>query len=287
MLLVTVFSISAQDQNNPSDQELDVSTRSAVIESVIKRFNQSYIFPDIAQAIERSVRERISKGEYNKITSPSVLAQTLTANLREVSKDTHVEVVYSEKPLPPMNEIEKAETVAEREKRRRSYARINNGFLKVERLPGNIGFLDIDLFVDPAFAGNSATAAMNFLANTDALIVDLRYCPGGNGEMVTLISGYFFADSIHLGDYYQREDDLTKQSWTSPFVAGQRYLNKDVYILTSKRTHSAAEAFAYNLQNLKRATIVGETTRGGGASGRAIPHRRTLRRAGSGRARYQ
>ena len=81
--------------------------------------------------------------------------------------------------------------------------------------------------------------------------------------MVTLLSGYFFADSIHLGDYYQREDDLTKQSWTSPFVAGQRYLNKDVYILTSKRTHSAAEAFAYNLQNLKRATIVGETTRGG------------------------
>lgn len=257
------YTVSAQGGNNQSDSTLNAATRSQVIEGVIKRFNQSYIFPEVAKAMEQSVRERMRKGEYDKITSASVLAETLTVNLRQISKDTHVQVVFSNKPLPPMNEIKREESPSEREKRRLNYARSNNGFLKVERLPGNVGFLDIDLFVDPAFAGYTSTAVMNFLANTDTLIIDLRYCPGGNGEMVTLLSGYFFADSVHLGDYYQREDDVTKQSWTLPYVPGQRYLNKDIYILTSSRTHSAAEAFAYNLQSLKRATVVGEVTRGG------------------------
>ena len=257
------YTISAQGENNQSNFTLDAATRSQVIEGVIKRFNQSYVFPEVAKAMEKSVRERMRKGEYDKITSPTALAEMLTSNLRQISKDTHIEVVFSNKPLPPMNEVEREETEVERENRRLNYARTNNGFLKVERLPGNIGFLDIDQFVAPTFAGDTAAAAMNFLTNTDALIVDLRYCPGGSGEMVALLSGYFFADSIHLGDYYQREADLTKQSWTSPYISGQRYLNKGIYVLTSKRTHSAAEAFAYNLQNLKRATVIGEITRGG------------------------
>lgn len=255
--------ILAQDGNNQSDFTLDAATRSQVIEGVIKRFNQSYVFPEVAKMMEQSVRERMRKGEYDKITNPSVLADMLKSNLREVSKDTHIEVVFSAKILPPMGEVEREETVAERENRRSNYAQINNGFLKVERLPGNVGFLDIDLFVDPVFAGDTGSAAMNFLANTDVLIIDLRYCPGGNGQMVALLSSYFFANSVHLSDYYQREDDIIKQSWTLPYVPGQRYLNKDIYILTSNRTHSAAEAFAYNLQSLKRATVIGEVTRGG------------------------
>jgi C-terminal processing protease CtpA/Prc len=255
--------VSAQGGNNQPDMTLDAATRTQVIEGVIKRFNQSYVFPEVAKTMEQSVREQMRKGEYDKITSAQMLAETLTANLRQVSKDTHVGVVFSSKPLPPMNEIKKEESAAERENRRLDLARINNGFLKVERLKGNVGFLDIDLFVDPAFAGDTSTAAMNFLANTDALIIDLRYCPGGSGEMVKHLLSYFFADSVFLGVYYQRENDVTNHSWTSPYVPGQRYLKKDVYILTSSRTHSAAEAFAYNLQSLKRATVIGETTRGG------------------------
>ena len=261
------YTISAQGENNQSNFTLDAATRSQVIEGLIKRFNQSYVFPEVAKAMEKSVRERMRKGEYDKITSQSALAEMLTSNLREVSKDTHILVRFSDKPLPPMSETKREETSTERETERenlrRDYARINNGFLKVERLKGNVGFLDIDLFVDPAFGGDTAMAAMNFLSNTDALIVDLRYCPGGSGEMVGLLMTYLFADSVYTGDYYQPEDNIAKQSWTLPYVPGKRYLGKDVYILTSKRTHSAAEAFAYTLQSFKRATIIGEVTKGG------------------------
>lgn len=259
----------AQTDNDRSNPTIDAAARTQVIEDVIKRFNRSYIFPDIAKSIEKSVRERMRKGDFDKITNSRELAEILKSNLREISKDNHIDVVFSEKPLPPMDEVEREETSDERENRRVSSAHANNGILKVERLRGNIGFLDIDSFVDPAFGGDTAAAVMDFLTNTDALIVDLRFCPGGNGQMVALLLTYFFPDPVHLSDYYQREDDptkqslLPKQSWTLPYVPGRRYLDKDIYVLTSNRTHSAAEAFAYHLQSFKRATIIGETTRGG------------------------
>jgi C-terminal processing protease CtpA/Prc len=110
---------------------------------------------------------------------------------------------------------------------------------------------------------------MNFLANTDALIVDLRRNGGGDPAMVALISSYLFAgETVHLNDLYWREGDSTRQWWTLPYVPGRRFGDKKpVYVLTAKRTFSAAEEFTYNLKNLKRATIVGETTGGGAHPG--------------------
>lgn len=46
-------------------------------------------------------------------------------------------------------------------------------------------------------------------------------------------------------------------------MPGKRLDDKPVYVLTSKDTFSGAEEFSYNLKNLKRATLVGETTGGG------------------------
>src|SRR6185295_4025347 len=77
---------------------------------------------------------------------------------------------------------------------------------------------------------------------------------------------YFFdGRPVHLNDLYWRASDATQQFWTLSYVPGRRYVNKDVYVLTSGRTFSAAEEFSNNLKTLKRATIVGETT-GGGAN---------------------
>jgi hypothetical protein len=105
---------------------------------------------------------------------------------------------------------------------------------------------------------------MNFLANTDALIIDLRHNGGGYGDMVQFVASYLFdTEQVLILDLYSRENDQHKQDWTLPYVAGNRVPAKPVYILTSPETFSAAESFTYFLKNQKRATIIGETTGGG------------------------
>src|SRR5262249_36093703 len=152
----------------------------------------------------------------------------------------------------------------------REFLRTSNcGFEKIERLPGNVGYLEFRQFAPPGICADTASAAMNFLANADAVIIDLRRNGGGDPAMVALISSYLFdAEPVHLNDLYFRPDNSTRQWWTLPYVPGKRLgSKKDVFVLTSKRTFSAAEEFTYNLKSLNRATIVGETTGGGAHPG--------------------
>ncbi|MEX2114665.1 MAG: S41 family peptidase, partial [Pirellulales bacterium] len=137
---------------------------------------------------------------------------------------------------------------------------------KVERLEGNIGYIQLRGFHPAELGGKAAAEAMQAVADTDALIIDLCTNGGGAPSMVALVCSYLFGpEPVHLNDLYFRPDDRTHQWWTLPYLPGDRYVGKPVYVLTSERTFSAAEEFAYNLKNLKRATIVGETT-GGGAN---------------------
>ena len=145
----------------------------------------------------------------------------------------------------------------------------NYGIYKVERLPGNIGYIDIRYFYRTSWgSGETIVAAMNFLANMTVVIVDLRKCRGGNPGTVALISSYFFdKEPLHLNSLYWREKDTTEQYWTLPYVPGTCIVDQPVYILTSKETFSAGEEFAYNLQARRRATLVGEITAGGAHPG--------------------
>jgi len=122
--------------------------------------------------------------------------------------------------------------------------------------------------MDPETGGDTVAGAMALLANTEAMIIDLRQNGGGSPEMVQLICSYFFeGEPVHLNDLYFRPTDSTRQYWTLPHVPRKRYVSKEVYILTSKRTFSGAEVFSYNMKNLKRAMLVGETTGGGAHPG--------------------
>lgn len=240
------------------------SSKNEVIRAIIDRFESTYVFPDVARRVRLQMEQRIREDSYRDVGDGAPFAEALTRELRAITADQHVTVKYSERPLPPMNAMAEVPTPKAREESRRRSAMSNHGFLKVERLPGNIGLLDLDFFADPELAGETATAAMSFLADTDALIVDLRYNGGGNSRMVALVASYLFDEQQHLNDIVVPRDNLVKQSWTLPYVAGRKFgAAKMVYILTSARTFSGAEELAYNLQALGRATIVGERTRGG------------------------
>ncbi|HKO99874.1 MAG TPA: S41 family peptidase [Pyrinomonadaceae bacterium] len=257
----------AQQPNQAPDGVVDSATRSQVIDSILKRLNDSYVFPDVAKKMEASIRERVSKNEYDQITSARSFSETLTRDLQAISKDKHLRVRYSHQPIP-VREERREPTAEEREEARRDYTWMNHGFNKVERLRGNIGYIEFSGFFNEEMGADTVASTMNFLSGTDALIIDLRGNGGGNPRMVALICSYFFgSEPVHLNDLYWREGNRTDEFWTRKEVAGKRYLDRDVYVLTSKRTFSGAEEFAYNLKNLKRATIVGETTGGGAHPG--------------------
>jgi hypothetical protein len=210
-----------QAQAEQTDLPINAATRTQVIQAVLNRLNESYVLPEIAARVDQSIRARMQQGEYDKINSSAVLAQTLTVHLAEIAKDKHLGVSYSYEPIPPTaNQSEPSPEV--RERFRRMASSINFGFEKVERLNGNVGYMELDGFVNSELGAETGIAAMQFLANTDALIIDLRYNGGGVPGLAQLISSYFFGQSpVHLYSIYWREGNRTEQFWTLPYYTGQ------------------------------------------------------------------
>jgi Peptidase family S41/N-terminal domain of Peptidase_S41 in eukaryotic IRBP len=260
--------ISALERTQQKDFTIDAATRNATIDSLVAALAEHYVFPDIGKAMGKAVRARQKRGEYNHITSAAAFAESLQRHVQMVHNDLHLRIHHSFDPLPANLEHEGTRTPEQIAADRRFAQWANQGFMKVERMAGNLGYVDILLFFDGEEAYPTATAAMTFLANSDALIIDLRKCGGGSPDMVAYVTTYLFGEEpVHLNDLYMRETNTTGQHWTLPSVPGKRSTGKDVYVLTSSHTGSAAEEFAYNLKNLKRATIVGERTAGGANPG--------------------
>ena len=266
LLALSGAAVSFAQPEQP-DLTIDAATRTQVVDGILKRLNDSYVFPDVAKKMEQSIRDKVAKKQYDQITSAKQFATTLTTDLQAVSHDKHLRVRDSNEAIPVR--APRAEpTAEEREQRKRDLSWMNHGFSKVERLSGNIGYLEFLNFMDEELGADTVAAAMNFVNGTDALIIDMRRNGGGNPAMVALVCSYLFGpEPVHLNDLYWREGNRTDEFWTRKEVAGKRYVNKDVYVLTSKRTFSGAEEFTYNLKNLKRATIIGETTGGGAHPG--------------------
>jgi retinol-binding protein 3 len=257
--------VRAQQGARQPDMTIDSAAKTQVIDAVLKELNDRYVFPEVAKQMETNIRQRIANKEYDAITSAEEFAKKLTADLQSVSKDKHLRVRYSAQTIP-VRKPDAEPSAEQRAEFENNMKRINFAFEKVERLPGNIGYIKFNNFLAPELGAETVAAAMNFVANTDALIFDLRENGGGDPEMVALISSYLFGDKpVHLNSLYWREGNKTEDFFTKPTVLGKKYGDKDVYILTANRTFSAAEEFSNNLKVLKRATIVGETT-GGGAN---------------------
>jgi C-terminal processing protease CtpA/Prc len=268
-LMLASASVFPQGPSPAGAQDLtvDAATRAAVIESLITQLNDAYVFPETAKKMESDLRSRLKNGEYESVTSSRTFAEKLTADLQSVSKDKHLRVRFSYDTLPVRQE-RREPTDAEKAEEAQFVRFMNAGFERVERLPGNVGYVKLNNFFDADLGAETVASAMSFVANTDFLIFDLRDNGGGSPAMVRLICSYLFGDKpVHLNDLYWRKRNKTEEFWTMPTVAGRKFLDKDVYVLTSSRTFSGGEEFTYNLKNLKRATIIGETTGGGAHPG--------------------
>ena len=251
----------------PPGPPIDAAVRAQVIDGAIAALRRLYVFPDVAAKLETTLRERVKAHAYDRVTEPVAFAELMTKELQAVSHDKHMRMAYSPEPVPndpPPDAAPSADEIARMHARVRQ---LNGGFVKVERLAGNIGYLRLDYFLPGDEVGARAAAAMTLVADSTALILDLRDNHGGEPGTVALIVSYLydaFAD-VHINDIYDRPSDSTRQYWSLPHLPGPRFANKPVYVLTSNHTFSGGEECAYDLQTLKRATLIGEVT-GGGAN---------------------
>jgi len=259
---------STQPRRGPPPQQdmvLDQPARAEVLERLIAGLNDYYVFPAKARLMADDLNARDKRGEYAKITSAQAFAEKLTSDLQATSKDRHLEVAYSARPFPPQEAFDAEETSPEDLQQQR---RLNFGVERVQRMDFNLGYLDLRAFAPPALSAPKLAAAMGLLADTDALVIDLRNNGGGDPATVALLASYLFDERTRLNDIYDRGKNATTQMWTSEDRAGPAYGGKKkVYLLVSHDTFSAGEDFAYALKNLKRATLIGATTGGGAHPG--------------------
>jgi C-terminal processing protease CtpA/Prc len=238
--------------------------REEVVGKLVENMTNNYVFPEKAEEVSVLLRTKLNSGEYDSFEDGTAFSKALTEDIQQVTRDKHIRVLFRSEP--PAVRSEDTESALYEEYLRKTKAN-NYGFHKVERLSGNIGYIDLRGFENPQLGGETAVNAMNFISHTDALIFDLRKNGGGSPGMIALISSYLFEDVTHLNNFYFRPENLNTQTWTLSYVPGKKYFDKPVYVLTSDYTFSAAEEFTYNLKNLKRATIVGEVTGGGAHPG--------------------
>lgn len=232
---------------------------------------QHYIFPDTAAEVAAAVEAGAAAGEYDDLDDET-LAARVTERFLAVSGDKHLRLLIRSP------DHRAATTPAESEAAWAEAQRLGNHHIAaVRRLDGNVGYIDLRGIASPGDGGPAIAAAMELVTHTGALIFDLRRNRGGDPEGVQLWNSYLFPDSdTHLNDIYDGATTRTRQFWTLAYVPGRRYLDRPVFVLTSSFTFSGGEEFAYNLKALRRATLIGEVTRGGAHPTARFPVSATL-----------
>lgn len=252
---------------------LDSAARSAVLDALATQIAANYVFPDQAGKTIAAVKAKAARGGYDQAATGEAFAASLTEDLRRLGNDKHFGVEFDPE-FRSEGGPAAAPSAAQLAQERQEAASRAWGIARVERLSGNVGYLDVRGFPSAYLVGTAYQSALSLLAGTDALILDLRRNGGGDPAGVSLLLSHFFAegDERHLNDIYNRPTNSTRAYWTHG-VAGPRY-TKPIYVLTSEHTFSGGEECAYDLQTQKRATLIGETT-GGGANpvdAFALPH---------------
>jgi hypothetical protein len=293
LLLLTALGAHAVTPEPPPKVAVDSAMRVQAIDALVAKLNDHYVFPDKARQAGTALRQRQRDGKYDGITDGEQLAKQLTADLADVLHDKHLFVGFDPGLVPPDREVgPPPKSLAEWERRappevRERVLASSLGVEKVDHLGPRIGYLEISGFPPPFLVSAKYAAVMEKLADTDGLIVDLRNNHGGTPDGVALLVSYFVDERTRLNDIWDRDTGAATQHWTVDRLDGKRYGGKKpVLILTGPGTMSAGEDFAYTMQALKRATLIGERTWGGAHPTRpfrladhffaAIPNARTI-----------
>ncbi len=263
--VLLILFVSVQNAEAQEKRVLKTEEKNTIITSIKMHLMESYVDLSLSKKMVHELDKNFESDKYKKITSPAEFAKIISEDIQGISNDLHLKVRFEPERIAEEKRTISEETKLETEKKvALQMSEINYGFAETKILDGNIGYLNLRLFADIKYAEETAASAMNFLSNTNAIIIDLRSNAGGVSNMMQLLSSYFFDETpVLLSDFYERKTDTKTQLYSLATISGKRSTNKPIYILTSKHTFSAAEAFAYTLQNFDKAVLVGELTKGG------------------------
>lgn len=244
-------------------QQLTKEQKDSTLNSLIGLLKTKHAYPEIALKMEADLLARQKRGEYDKLADGKQFAERVTSDLRAIFNDKHLKLSFSETPIPERSAKAGVPTQAEIEAAKMRQRRQNFGVVKVEILQGNVGYLQINYFAPLAWSADTYSAAFTYLANTDALVIDVRSNTGSMDiNSIPFFCSYLFESPVIVGNITTQASGENRQLWTYAKVPGPRYVDKPLFVLTGPRTASGAEGFVSALRSLKRATLVGQTTAG-------------------------
>jgi len=238
----------------------DRAFKEDVLRKVADIVEARYVLADKAKGFADEFRALVRSGTYDALTDPARFAEKVTADLIAITRDKHLNfrvVVSSDIGEEAVGSLHHPVRYA------RLRATENVGFSRLDWLEPGIGYLDLRRFYSFDQARDMAVAAMTFLRNARAIIIDVRENGGGSGDY---LSSYFLPYPTQLSGSYSRETGIVTEAWTSRDIGLAPRLDVPVFILLGPNTFSAAESFAYDMRSRKRATLVGEPTKGGAHS---------------------
>jgi hypothetical protein len=262
-----------------SAQDITATERSEIIDNVVDQLVDRYVDPNLGQKAGQTIVQKKEKQAYDALETTALLMKALIADMHEATGDKQLQLnnqsVAGFGSIPSYITIKAPDGTKLDEQQQKKIMQqmlklMNYGLINARVQEGNIGYLDIREFISPEMVPDINKAidkTMKSFKDCSAMILDLRFCFcdfGGSPETVMYMISYLFGgeESVLLYELYNRKEKKINEFRTRTDVTGKRLPDVPVYILTSSKTFSSGEMFAYGLQKIGRAEIVGETSAG-------------------------
>lgn len=260
----------AQPAQSAMPPALTGSVRTRVIDSVVKQLRARYVLPDSLERAIAALQRNLRAGRYDSLTQPGRFANTVSADMYAAIKDGHLALRYDpefERRLTAMgfaSAASRADPPATPDDLVR-FRRMNFGVPETRILDGNVGYVRVTQWVDLQYSRPTLAAAMAFVANCDALIIDVRNNPGGYRNAVNFVTSHLVGPGrTELMTRVSRDTTERERFFTDPASIARGSYETPLFVLTNENSGSGSEVFAYQIQALRRGTTVGRTTAGDG-----------------------
>lgn len=247
-----------------SDEKITERQKQIIINKAIELLKENYVFPERISSIEATIMNKFDGKEYANFNTAIDFAKKITKDLEEIGKDKHLGIFYGPEWVSKIKAGNNPNGSANPPKQFLEMIKYENfGLRKVERMEGNIGYFNFTAAVSLEYSKDTIIGAMNFIAHSDAIIFDIRQNDGFPAEVVLFLESYFLPDNTKVGTFKRRVNNETIDLYTVKDPAVKKIPDSvPLFIVVDNKTSSGAEALAYELQQFKRAIIIGEQTLG-------------------------